>query len=163
MKKIIPILIITAVLYSCSNSAQKTADEVQATIKESTPGSIATSADGYTMKAKLDGKEWDAGSMTPVEASGRIIGYNHGEYIGLPYSKSDMVAGRKNIFGPDNAVDLSTNDNAGLWGGQKGEMEITKVDDKWIEGKFFFTATSSASGKTIEVTDGFFRIPVENN
>jgi hypothetical protein len=163
MKKIISILMITTILHSCSNSEQKTADQVQTAIKENTPGSIPTAPDGYTMKAKLDGKKWDAVSMMPAEAAGRIIGYSYGEYMGLPYSNSDMVVGRKTMFGPDNAVDLSTNDNAGMWAGQKGEMEITKVDDNWIEGKFFFTATSSGSGKTIEVTDGFFRIPVEKN
>jgi hypothetical protein len=43
-------------------------------------------------------------------------------------------------------------------GGRKGEMEITKVDDNWAEGKFSFTGSASSTTKTVEVTDGFFRI-----
>lgn len=37
-------------------------------------------------------------------------------------------------------------------------MELTKVDDNMAEGKFYFTATGFQSDKTVEVTDGFFRI-----
>lgn len=69
----------------------------------------------------------------------------------------------KIAFGEDNAVDLSTNDHEGMWGGRKGEMEITKVDNNWAEGKFYFTASSSSANNTIEVTDGFFRIPIAKN
>jgi hypothetical protein len=45
-----------------------------------------------------------------------------------------------------------------MWvvGWQKRQMEITKVDNNWAEGKFYFTG--SRSDKTVEVTDGFFRI-----
>ena len=66
--------------------------------------------------------------------------------------------GKKIVFGENEAVDLATSDDIGLWGGRKGEMEITKVDGDWAEGKFYFTGSSSRSKKTIEVTDGFFRI-----
>jgi len=47
-----------------------------------------------------------------------------------------------------------------IWGGRKGEMEITKVDDKWVEGEFYFTAIASETDKTMEVTEGFFRISI---
>ena len=65
----------------------------------------------------------------PPEAAGRIIGYSGEEYIGLPYDKDEMLVGKKDIFSEDNAVDLSTTDEVGMWGGRKGEMEITKVEN----------------------------------
>jgi len=164
MKQTISILLITMLLSSCGNSDQskgaELAKDIQSTIK---PGTVATTADGYMMKAKLNGKNWTATSLMPPDAAGRIIGYNSGEYIGLPYDSRYLVAGKKIVFGENNAVDLATNDDTGIWGGRKGEMEITKVDDSWAEGKFFFTATTSSSNKTVEVTEGFFRIPVGKN
>ncbi|MEO5564186.1 MAG: hypothetical protein ABIR18_12145 [Chitinophagaceae bacterium] len=156
--------IIAGILASCRNDDQSKAIEqakqVQSVIKENAPGSVPATAGGYTMTAKLDGKDWTAVSVMPPEAAGRIIGYNHGEYIGLPYNSRDLVVGGKTVFGEDNAVDLATNDDIGMWGGRKGEMEITKVDGNWAEGRFFFTASSNSTNKTLEVTDGFFRIPL---
>lgn len=153
MKQTISILILATILSFCGNNDQSA-------IKENIPGTVATTADGYMMRAILDGKDWEAGSMMPPEAAGRIIGYYNGEYIGLPYNKSDMIAGSKTTFGEDNAVDLSIKDAKGLWSCKSGEMEITKVDDNWAEGKFFFSGSHAGSDKTVEVTDGFFRIPV---
>lgn len=154
-------LIIT--LPACKNKSQsdasKQAKQVQSAIKENIPGTVATTGDGYTMKAKLDGKDWTATSMMPPEAASRIIGYMNGEYIGLPYDRRYLAVDKKITFGEDNAVDLSTND-AGILGGRKGEMQITKIDENWAEGTFFFTASTSGSNKTVEVTDGFFRIPL---
>jgi hypothetical protein len=164
MKQTISILLMAIFLSSCGNSDQskalETAKDVQSAIK---PGTVATTTSGYMMRAKLNGKEWQATSLMPPEAAGRIIGYNNEEYIGLPYDRRYMVVGKKITFGEAEAVDLATNDDTGLWGGRKGEMEITKVDDSWAEGKFFFTATTSNSNKTVEVTDGFFRIPTGKN
>ena len=34
------------------------------------------------------------------------------------------------------------------------------MDDNPAKSKFYFTATTSESDKTIEVADGFFRIPL---
>ncbi|MEO5562966.1 MAG: hypothetical protein ABIR18_06010, partial [Chitinophagaceae bacterium] len=97
----------------------------------------------------------------PPDAAGRIIGYYGEEWIGLPYDKRNMVVGKKITFGENNATDLATDDEVGLWGGRKGEMEITKVDDKWAEGTFYFTGSTSRSDKTMEVTEGVFRISLE--
>jgi hypothetical protein len=49
------------------------------------------------------------------------------------------------------------NDDVVIYGGNTGEMEITKADGNWAEGKFFFTCSGSTD-KTVSVTDGFFRI-----
>ena len=152
-------LIITLPACNSQSDASKQAKEVQSAIKENKPGTVATTADGYTMRAKLDEKEWTATSMMPPETAGRIIGYMNAEYIGFPYDRRYLVVGKKITFGEDNAVDLSTND-AGMLGGRKGEMQITKVDNNWAEGTFFFTASTSGTNKTVEVTDGFFRIPL---
>lgn len=152
---------LSIIVLSCNNAqndAVKQAQQVQSAIKENTPGSIPTSADGYSMKAKINGKDWVADAVMPPEAAGRIIGYYNGEWIGLPYDRRYLIVGKKITFGENNAVDLATNDDVGLWGGRKGEMGITKVDEKSAEGTFFFTASSSRTDKTLEVTDGFFRI-----
>ena len=45
----------------------------------------------------------------------------------------EIVVGRKFSFSEENA-DLTTNDDAGVWNGRKGEMEITKVNSNWVEG-----------------------------
>lgn len=152
-------LVVTMLLASCDNDNQNKAKQVQSAIKQNTPGSVPTTADGYAMNAKVNGKAWVAGSMMPPDAAGRIIGYNEGEYIGLPYDKRNLIAGEKITFSENEVADLSINDDPGMYGGRKGEMEITQVSDNWVEGKFFFTGSTNSSVKTIEVTDGFFRIP----
>ncbi len=160
MKQTLFILMMAALLFSCGNNSQgnavSDAVKVQSELKKMQPGGIATTEGGWTMKAKIGAKNWVARSIFSPEAAGRIAGDNDGESIGLPYDRRDMVAGNKIIFSHNNAVDLFTNDEVGIWGGYAGEMEITKVDADWAEGKFFFTGSSD--NKTIEVTDGFFRI-----
>lgn len=161
MKQTISILILAAMLYSCGNNSQSKAisdaKQIQSELKKMQPGGIATSESGWTMTATINGKKWLANSLMPLEATGRIIGDNNGESISLPYDRRDMVVGEKTNF-ENSAVDLFLNNDVAIWGGHTGKMEITKVDDKWAEGKFFFTATSSSTDKKIEVTDGFFRI-----
>jgi hypothetical protein len=160
-------LVVAVMLSSCGNSDQakavEQAKQVQSGLKELMPGTIATSPGGYAMKARLNGKDWVAVSMMPQEASGRIVGYRNGEYIGLPYDRRYLVVGKTIKFGDNQAVDLATNDDVGIWGGRKGEMQITKVDDTSAEGTFFFTASSSRTTKTVEVTDGSFRILLGKN
>jgi hypothetical protein len=167
MKHTLSILIMAALLSSCGNSEQTKAvgeaKQVQSAIKAMRPGTIATKENGWSMKAKINGKQWTAASMMPPDAAGRIIGYYNDEYIGLPYDRRSLVVGKRITFGENNAVDLATNDDVGMWGGRKGEMEITKVDDNWAEGKFFFTGSTSTSPKTVDVSDGSFRISLEKN
>jgi hypothetical protein len=163
MKKTISILLIATIFFSCGNSSQNKAIEqakqIQSAIK---PGTVATTTDGYTMTAKINGEDWVASSMMPPDAAGRIVGYYNDQYIGLPYNKTNMVAGKKITIDENEAVDLSLNSGC-LWKDAKGEMEITKVDDNAAEGKFFFTAICSSTGKAVEITDGFFRIQVSKN
>ena len=160
MKQTISILVLVIMFSYCGNQSSAIKDQQQAmeVLKSVTPGTVPTTSDGFTMKAKLNGKEWSATSMMPPVAPSRIIGYNNGEYISFPYDRRNMVIGKKTTFTQDYAVDLTTDDDVKFWGGRKGEMLITKVDDNMAEGTFFFTASASGSTKTIEVTDGFFRI-----
>lgn len=152
-------LILAALLLtSCGNSNLNDAKEVQSAIQSMRPGGIPTTEGGWTMKAKLNGKSWTANSIISPKAAGRIVGDNNGESISLPYDRRGMVVGNKTRFSHNNAVDLMTNDEVALWGGYAGEMEITKVDGEWAEGKFFLTGSTSSSDKTMEVTEGFFRI-----
>jgi hypothetical protein len=161
------VLAVAALLPLCGNGDQGQALEearpAQSALQAIMPGTIATSASGYSMKAKLNGKDWVATSMMPQDVSNRIIGYKDGEYIGLPYDRRYLVVGKTIKFGENQAVDLATNDDVGFWGGRAGEMQITKVDKSSAEGTFFFTATSRETTKKVEVTEGSFRILLGKN
>ncbi len=160
MKQIILSLVIAVILSSCGNSRQteaiKQAEEIQSSIK---PGEIATSPTGYMMTANIDGKRWEAASMMPPEIAGRIVGSFGRQYIGLPYNKTDMALGHKTELGENEAADIYLEDNCS-YPLTNGEIEITKVDGKMVEGKFFFTTVCNSTKKELKVTDGFFRIPV---
>ncbi|WEK17822.1 MAG: hypothetical protein P0Y49_13540 [Candidatus Pedobacter colombiensis] len=168
MKKLVltlSVLAIMVTIISCNggaqNDAKNLASQIQTTIKETAPGSIPTTAAGLTMRAKIDGKEWQANAMMPVtDRTGRIVGYHDKDYISLIYNRKDLVQGKKIKI---SSVDFVNHDN-GICGGGDGEMTITKVDSDWVEGTFFFTVNhcSDEKGKTnIKVTDGFFRFPLE--
>lgn len=122
------------------------------------PTVILVTTGGYNMTAKINGKDCKAFAMMPPDKAEQIIGFYDGDkYIGLPYHKNAFVTGKKIYFSNENA-DLTTNDKVEVWNGRKGEMEITKVTATYIEGKFFFTGYSYDNKKTIEVSNGFFRI-----
>lgn len=169
MKYTFLLFITVAMLYSCGSSdANKTTGK--ATVPQSEkqnlpPGAIATSGDGWSMAAKINGKDIAAHSMMIPEGNPQIVCFYDGDkYIELPYIPEDLVVGKKISFRRQNAT-LTTNDSVSVRSGNKGEMKITKVDGKWAEGKFFFTAYSydGDKAKTVEVTDGFFRIANSQN
>ena len=140
------------------SKAEEMAKQIQQTANENSPGSVPVSAGGFYMKAKKDGKDWVATSMDEMgEDSYRIIGNYNGEYISLPYHRNDIEVGNETNF-DHSAVDLKLNDEEGLWAGLKGQMIITKVDETSAEGTFYFTASDISNTKTIEFTDGSFRI-----
>ena len=114
------------------------------------------------MRAKINGREWAAEEMMASDDAGRIIGQTKGdkrESISLPftlrYAKNGEVTNFKN-----SAVDITTNDEEGLWGGNEGEMTFTNVGDTYAEGKFNVIATANGSTRKLVVTDGVFRIPI---
>jgi len=142
--------------------AKKLSDQIQAAEKNSS-GNVATTETAYFMKARIDGKAWQATSMLPDDNndSRRIQGEDdNGESIGFYIWMRGLEAGLKRKFSEGNAADLEIlNGDTPLWGGRKGEMTITSINDQVMEGSFHFTATSHGSEKTIEVTDGYFRFP----
>lgn len=163
MKNNILILLSTAILLSCgSNKTDKTVTDakgLEKEIKAMQPGGIPTTQGGWTMTAKINGKEWSANSIISPDAAGRIAGDNGTIAISLPYDRRYILVGEKTTFSNNNAVDLILpSDDGGILGGYSGEMEITKVNNEWAEGIFHFTASDTGTIKEKEVTDGFFRI-----
>jgi hypothetical protein len=155
------------VLLSCNgaqNGAAKQAEQIQSMVKQASPGYLPTSADGITLTAKIDGKDWKATGMMRPDRAGVIIGENNGESISLPYyDRRSFLANNKRLLGDDHgAAEVRLNDDVALWTATKGEVDLTKVDENWAEGKFSFTAKGFQSDKTIEVTDGFFRISLSD-
>ena len=140
-----------------SADASKTAKGIQNLMKTSTPGSVATTDNGFKMTAKIDGNDWAATEMMPPERAGRILGSINADYISMPFDRRSMVVGNKIKLGDGHgSVDIFMKDN--LWSAKTGEMEITKVDEKSAGGKFYFTAGGFNSDKKMECTEGFFRI-----
>ncbi len=152
-------------IFGCQSKSEKdakdTATGIQDMVKEHSPGTVPTSTDGFYMKATINGKEWIASEMMPPERPARIFGVNNKESISLPYDRRDMVVGNKTNF-KNSAVDLQWSDDVALYSSNVGEMEITKVDDKSAEGKFYLTANGFQSDKKLEVTNGFFRVLFTN-
>jgi hypothetical protein len=158
-------MITIAVITSCNGQpggGRKQAQQVKNAITEILPGTMPAQDGSWTMTATINGKNWTATSVMPPEAAGRIIGYYEKEYIGLPYSKTDMIAGKKITINEDNAVDLSMNGGC-LYTNPQGTIEITKADEQAAEGKFFFSNICMSTKKETVVTDGFFRILFTKN
>lgn len=154
---------------SCNSSAQKEAQDVMKGIQAQTAkvkaGMIATTQNGYMMRAKIDGKQWVADAMHEPYNAGRIVGESSdGEkMIGLNfYSRAkNYETGMVEKIEEHSAADLRTGDGTGFYGGTHGEIHITRVDDNWIEGTFYFTATNEFNPAKVVVSDGFFRIPMK--
>lgn len=149
----------------CSNAqtdAEKQAKLIKETVRKNSPGTIPASAKGYYMTAKMDGKDWSASHMMPDESTNssyiRIYGENGGDNISFQLWKRGLAAGKKVDFSEDHAADLNLKDNPAFFGGRTGYVEITKMDDQWMEGTFQFTATSSGTDKKVAVTNGRFRV-----
>lgn len=164
MKKLLPVFFIaTLVTISCKSKAQneaiQTAKNIQTAVKENTPGSIPTTTGGWMMTAKIDGRDWKASGIMPPDKAGVLFGQNNGESISLPYyDRRNFLASKKTKLGDYSRAEVILNDDIALYTATKGEMVLTKVDDNWAEGKFSFTAKGLKTDKTIEVTDGVFRI-----
>lgn len=163
MKQTFCFLITILFITSCQSQQSKAMKDQQKAydILKSLPnGAVATSDGSWTMTATIDGKSWKANYMYSPEATSRIISHYNDESIELPYWKQGMVVGKTTTFKEGNATDLFLNDEVGIYGGTQGEMVITKVNGGWVEGTFHFVASSSRSSKTVNVTNGFFRIQI---
>lgn len=166
MKQIIPVLscLFFIAVTSCNNAktdAVKQAEAIQKPVNGNTPGTIATSASGYNMTAKIDGKDWSASHMMPVTGSGSyiyVMGEDGGNNMNFQLSKNGLAAGKKIEFSENHAANLNLEDVSAFFGGYSGYAEITKMDEQWMEGTFQFTASSSGTDRKVNVTDGRFRV-----
>jgi hypothetical protein len=167
----ISICIVSAIIPACKNKsagdAQQLAENIQSTVKEHTPGAVAASGTGYYMKAKIDGKQWAAAYMLPDESASSSYKTIHGEtgntYINFMLWRNGISNGKSEPIDDEHAANLSVEDVPGFWSGKTGEVKITTLDDKWVEGTFHFDATSQGNpGRTIHVTEGSFRVPAQN-
>jgi hypothetical protein len=149
------------------SGATELAKDIQSTVKEHTPGGEPTSETGYYMKAKIDGKEWVAAYMIPDESATSSYKTVHGEngatYMNFQLWRRGIEAGKSISFDDEHVANLSVADVEGFWGGKKGEVKITSIDEQWIAGEFAFDATSSSSDKIIHVTEGRFRVHTPNS
>ena len=163
MKLVSLSLLLMIIAMSCESqvSAKKQAEEIQKTMKKLEPGRVATDASGWTMNCNIDGKKWSATSMFPPEPSGRFIGYYERDFVSFPrIERRWLKVGTKRKISHDWAADFSLGADPDIYAGYTGELEITALNGDWVEGKFYFTATSSRSAKKYEITNGFFRVKV---
>lgn len=188
MKTITSPILLSVILFTtaCNSNGQteaqkeakKTAEAIKKTMGE--PDLVATSANGYFMKATIDGKSWEAEYIYPTESvtgAGTVIGQK-GTYldkgsisIGLSVKpvKRLIEVGTKYTRGIGRPEEEEEGSIANFafdeytFGAYKGEITITAINDKWVEGTFYFTATSPYSDykdKKHEITNGFFRVAV---
>ena len=161
----ITLSITSLLLFSCGNSSQDEAkdltDQIKEPVRTSSPGSVATTESEYYMKAKIDGKQWIASHMMPDEDENssyiRIHGENGEDYMNFQLWKRGIELGKTFPFDEDDASNLSLEGDPSFWSGKSGGIKITKLDGKWLEGKFAYKATSSGSAKSVDVTEGFFQ------
>lgn len=155
------LLMITVMSCQGQTAAKKQAEAIEKTMKALEPGRERTSASGWTMTCVIDGRKWTASSMFPPEPSGRFIGYYDKDFISFPrIQRRWLEVGTKRKISHEWAADFSLGADPDIYAGYTGELEITAMNGDWVEGKFFFTATSSRSNKKYEVTNGFFRVKV---
>jgi hypothetical protein len=163
MKTLITLLVATLAITACNGQSSAVKDQAGVYKKfdeMKKKHTYPTSEDGWTMTCLVDGQPWKAAEIFDPAGYGRIVGNYKESKIGLP-DRAVYKLGYKLNF-EHSAVDFDPLGSTGLWGGNSGEMEITKVGSDWVEGKFHFTATLMNSSKTMEITNGFFRIPLKN-
>ncbi|GEM_PF-2664885 len=120
-----------------------------------------------TMKAQIDGKDWEAvnatanrvfvGGLTQVTITGATI-----QAEGISFSLTDTGPGSYTI---DDQVDPArdvlsasyTRSIGQTYLAQSGALEITRFDEEAVEGSFSFEARNT-SGQVVSVTNGSFRV-----
>lgn len=96
MKKILFLILIAAILFSCTGNNEKNTtnnkSKPPSEKMEMKPGVMAASNDGWNMKAKINGKDYSAYSVWLPEGEHQIVGFYDGDkYIGLYYHPKDLV------------------------------------------------------------------------
>jgi len=157
------LLVVLLITFSGCNgqtSDYQKAKEAEKSIKDAPrPGTVPTTEGGWTMTAKVNGKEWTASAIVPPGSYGGIVGYSGKDsYIGVPgFQKRFAKVGKKNTIGESYSADIWI-DGDPSYSNYTGTVEITKIDGDWEEGTFSF---STSTPKTMTVTDGFFRVKLK--
>jgi|SRR5690242_3556066 Family of unknown function (DUF6252) len=153
-----------ASMHSCKSQSGKKQAEVMKSKIDAVMGNYQkpTSKDALYAEAKVDGEKWVASWMFVDPDPGgsfNVNGHNGDKSVISFYIGKTVVRekGSKN-FSENNQAQMF-DDEHNLLIGKEGAYQITNVNDTWIEGNFHFTAKDEASGKTHQVTDGFFRVP----
>jgi hypothetical protein len=152
------LLLIIAACNSTQSEAEETARQIKETMKANTPAAETPSENGIYLKATIDGKPWQAEKMIPDMDPNSSYKRIHGEKgeIMISFQLWKPQTGMKREFKEDYAADFFSED--GIFGGRKGEVIVTKADDQFIEGTFYFTATTTANNTKHEITNGSFRV-----
>lgn len=156
MKISIIIVSLLMIFTACNTQAEKMAKQIEDTVSKTT--TETPSENGIYLKATIDGKPWHAEKMIPDMDPNSSYKRIHGEKgdIMISFQLWKPQTGMKRKFKEDYAADFWAED--GIFGGRQGEVTVTKADDKFIEGTFYFTATTvNGSGKH-EITNGSFRV-----
>ena len=114
------------------------------------------SPDNPTMKAEIDGEDWETTSVTATSGSTIIISAakTDGTAIGLVLS-GVTETGEYEIDGIQYRGTYNPSATTILTAGSgEGKITVTSIDDDGIVGTFEFTATDGTT--TVEVTDGSF-------
>ncbi len=148
-------------VYGCKGKtqaeAEKTLGNISNELKSNTPMSTPD-PEGIYMTAVIDGKKWVATQMTPdysLNSNYKMIDGSTKEYS-INFNIYKPQTGSKRELNDDYLISFMTWED--YYSGKNGEVEVTMADDFWVEGNFHFTASSSRSGKTFKVTNGFFRV-----
>ena len=155
---------------SAQSETQQQADLIEKTMKENSPNAVTTTESGSYLKAKVDGKEWTAATMVPnhdASSSTMMVRGERGkDVIHFQLWKPSLAIGKKKPFDESSPAGIYMESNNAMISGNTGQVEITKMDNEWVEGIFYFTATGvvydaagNSSPKTVVVTEGRFRVP----
>jgi hypothetical protein len=146
------------------NEAQQLADDLIALQASSQVSTMPSSSDpgssgsGY-LRATINGKRWEATTMTPdVDGSSIIVvhGRNNDGFLTFKISGKNTKVGKPRTF-KDTDPSSFWDEHNETWQGTTGERVVTHIDEQWIDGTFHFTAVKN--GKTLTCTDGEFRVP----
>jgi len=114
-------------------------------------------------EAKVDGQEFNTGSMTHQQLFTNIqingTSQSRAESLSILIDEDDGV-GTFDIAGSLFAPNGSYVNNSILYSSTTGQVTVTKLEEDWVEGTFYFTAESSRA-QTVEVTEGRFGIELE--
>jgi hypothetical protein len=160
MRTLIVVILALGTMTACSGQTSKAVKDQQQVFAEleemKAKGLMPAAEGGPFMTCLIDGKEWKATGLYPINFSERICGKYKSGYISFPVP--DLRPGNKHPLNDHWVVDFSPADDPGIWDGKVGEIEITKIADGWVEGTFHFTATGLKEDQKMVITNGFFRV-----